>query len=261
MSHWFPWLEWSLFLLVTVACEVPIFMTRFALKLLGWTLETCNVIWISTLLTSLLVPVNILGIKALLVLALPVSCIILVTGWSRLHKVFSLLVFACWEVCTLMPHQIDVSHLGVTCHLLDVPGSHLCTLHLLCKLPDLACGKLVQVYVAVINCLGDKFLIFQAKPKGVPVKELCCFWGVLSQSNLSLYCIVPFINWLVSLLEACKQVKSSPDCNWLGLAKFFKSLPNGIKHEFICGQVPRNILVHTKITNPCNHFLALPLFW
>ena len=130
MRLWFPSLEWNLFFLVTEACEVPILMTRFALKLLGWTLKTFNVIWISTLLTSLLVLVNILGTKALLVMALPVTCIILVTGWPRFHKVFSLLELACWEVCTLMPQQIDLSHLGVTCHLLDMPGSHLWALHL-----------------------------------------------------------------------------------------------------------------------------------
>ena len=47
MGLWFPWLEWSLFLLVTEACEVPILMARFPLTLLGWTLETFNVIWIS----------------------------------------------------------------------------------------------------------------------------------------------------------------------------------------------------------------------
>ena len=35
-----------------------------------------------------------------------------VTGWSRLCKEFSLLVLACWEVCALMPHQIDLNHLG-----------------------------------------------------------------------------------------------------------------------------------------------------
>ena len=74
---------------------MPILKTRFALKLPGWTLETFNVIGISKLLTTLLVHVNILGIKALLVMTLPVTCIILVTGWSRLHKGFSLLVLAC----------------------------------------------------------------------------------------------------------------------------------------------------------------------
>ena len=168
-----------------------------------------------------------LGIQALLVMALPVTCIILVTGWSRLHKGFSLLVLVCWEVCALVPHQIDLSFLGVTCHLLDVLGGHLWTLHFLCNLPDLACGKLVQVYVTVINCLGDKFLNFQEKPKDVPLKDLGCFWGILSQSNLGLCCIVPFINWVVSL-ESCKQVKSSPDFIRLGLAKLFKFLPYGI---------------------------------
>ena len=114
MSLWFPWLQQSLSLLVTEACEVPILLTRFALKLLGWTLETFNVIQISTLLTSLLVVINILGIKAFLVMALPITCIILMTGCSRLYKGFPLLVLACWEVC------IDVSS-----NWSEPPGGHL----------------------------------------------------------------------------------------------------------------------------------------
>ena len=126
---------------------------------------------------SLLVLVYIFGIKALPVMALSVTCIILVTGWSRLHKGIPLLVFACWEVCALMFHQIDLSHLGVTCHLLDVPGSCLRTLHLLCKLPDLACGKLVHVFVALINCLGDKLFIFSRKTKRCPCEGSWLFWG------------------------------------------------------------------------------------
>ena len=169
MNLWFPWLQWSLFLLITEACEVPIPMTRFILKLS--LLHTGNLsMWFesSHFLKSLFVLIYILGIKALLVIALPVACIILVTGWSRLYKGLSLLVLACWEVCMLMSHQIDLSHLGVTSHLLDVPGSCLRTLHLLCKLPDLACRKLVQVYVAVINCLWDKLFIFQGKTKRWP---------------------------------------------------------------------------------------------
>ena len=41
----------------------------------------------------------------------------------------------------------------------------------------LLAGKLIQVYIAVINCLGETFLIFQEKPKDVPVKDLGSFWG------------------------------------------------------------------------------------
>ena len=116
-------------------------------------------------------------------MALPVTFIILVTGWSKLHKRFSLLVLACWEVCTLMPHQIGLSHLGVTCHLLDVPGRHLWALHFLCKLPDLACRKLVQVCVAVINYLGRWIPPLSRKPEDVPVKDLGCFWGYLAKAT------------------------------------------------------------------------------
>ena len=182
MGLWFSMLECSLFLLVTEACEVSIFMTRLVLEFLGWTLETFNVIWISTLLTYLLVLVYIRGIKALPVTMLPVTCIILVTGWSRLNKGLPLLVLAWWEVCALMSHQIDLSHLGVPCHLLDVPDGHLWALYLLCKLPDLACRKLVQICITVIDCLGDKLFIFVEKTKDVPVKYLGCFWGYLAKA-------------------------------------------------------------------------------
>ena len=94
MGLWFPWLEWCLFLLVTEACEVSILMTRLALTFLCWTLKTFNMILVPTLLTSLLVLVYILCTEALLVMALPVTCIILVTWWSRLNKGLPLLVFA-----------------------------------------------------------------------------------------------------------------------------------------------------------------------
>ena len=127
-------------------------------------------------------------------MTLPVTCIILMTGWSRLYKGFSLLVLACWEVCTLVPHEIDLSCLGFICHVLNVPGSYHLALHFLCKLPDFACGKLVQVYVAVINCLEDKLLIFQEKSKDIPCGGSWLFLGLLSQSNLGLYCIALFIN-------------------------------------------------------------------
>ena len=55
-----------------------------------------------------------------------------------------LLMFACWEICVLVPHQIDLCHLRITCHLCDVSGSHLWTLHFLSKLSNLTCWELVQ---------------------------------------------------------------------------------------------------------------------
>ena len=82
-----------------------------------------------------------------------------------------------------MSHQTDLSPLGVTCQLFDVPGGLFRTLHLFCKLPDLACRKLFHVYIAVINCLGDKLFIFQEKPKDVPMMYLHCFWGYLAKAT------------------------------------------------------------------------------
>ena len=51
----------------------------------------------------------------------------------------------------LMSQQTDLSHLRVTCNLLDVPGSHLCALHLLCKLPDLACRNEIYINIIVLE--------------------------------------------------------------------------------------------------------------
>ena len=101
-------LAWmNLFLLISEVCEVSTLMTRLALKFLCWTLETFNMNWISTLLASVLVLEYILGINALLVITLPVTHIILLTCWSRLHKGLPVLVLACWEVCVLTSHQIE----------------------------------------------------------------------------------------------------------------------------------------------------------
>ena len=88
-----------------------------------------------------------------------------VTRWSRFHIKLFLLVFACWEICVLVPHQIDLCHLGVTCHLLDVSGGHLWALHFLSKLSDLTCWELVQLYIAVIHGLRYKFFILEKEPK------------------------------------------------------------------------------------------------
>ena len=150
---------------------MPILVTRLTLIFLCWTLEKMNKYGISTLLASLPLLVNILDMNAFLVIVvlvwwylLSVTCIILVTGWSRLHKRL-LLVFACCKVCVLVSHKINLCYLGVICYQVDVPGSHLWTLHLLCKLPDLAYWEHVQVYVAIIYCLGDKLFIFQEEPK------------------------------------------------------------------------------------------------
>ena len=88
-------------------------VTRHALVFFCWTLETLYMYRITTFLTSLLVRVKMLGIKTFLVVAvvlryrLSVTCIILVTGWSRFHKRLLLLVFACWKICVkyIMQHS------------------------------------------------------------------------------------------------------------------------------------------------------------
>ena len=45
--------------------------------------------------------------------------------WSRLVGMLFPLALAWWEVCSLMPHEINLSHLGITCNLFDVPSGRL----------------------------------------------------------------------------------------------------------------------------------------
>ena len=85
-------------------------------------------------------------------------------------------MLACWEVCVLVLHQIDLCHLGVTCHLLDVSGGHLWTFHFLSKLPDLTCWEIVQIYIAVIYGFRYKFFILEKEPK-------ISLWGILTVSR------------------------------------------------------------------------------
>ena len=201
-------------------------MTRLALKFLCWTLKTFNVYWI--LHTSDISPCSCthswhqspssnycFGMKVLVACYLYHSCDFGGLGFTKDFLFLCLLAgrSVCW--CHI---RLIAATWGSLATLLDMPGSHLRTLHLLCKLPDLACRKFVQVYAAVIDCLGDKLFIFKEEPKDVPMKFLGSFWGVLSQSNLGPYCIVPFINWLVSLLEACEKIKPSPHSITLWLA-------------------------------------------
>ena len=74
-------LERHLFL-VTQACEMSIFVTRFTLKLLGRTLETFHMFEIPTPGTSISTYMGLVRIKCLVAWHLSVTCIPLVTGWS-----------------------------------------------------------------------------------------------------------------------------------------------------------------------------------
>ena len=215
---------------------MSIFMTRFTLIFLGRTIETFHMSGIATLGTSISTCIGLFRIKLppvgwhLLLL----TCIPLVTGWSWLERLF-LLVLAWWEVCALMSHQIDLGHFGVTCNLFDVIHSCLRCLHLLCKLSDYACRKLNKIYYTVIDGFWHKFLILQVKPKDVTMQDVFSVWWVFSETHLCLYSIVPLIYRSVTLVEACKQVKSCSNFICLGLAKLFILRPNGIQSEVICG--------------------------
>ena len=183
------------------------------------------------------------------------TCILLMTGWSLLES-FSL-VFAWWEVCPLMYHQIDFSHLGVTCNLLDVICCCLWILHFLCKLPDFAYRKPLKINTTVIVGFRHKFFIFQEKPKDVMMQDVCSFLWVFIKTHLSLYKILLLIQWSVALVKACKQVKPCSHFICFGLEKIFILRPYCVQAKFISWQAPGNILIHTKVTTPCYSFLAL----
>ena len=221
MGLLFPWLEWSLFLLVTEACEVSILMTRPALKFLCWTLETFNMFESPRFWHLSLYLYTFLASKVVLQLCCLSFVSFLWSGDLGLAKEFLSLVLASLEVCVLMSHQTDMSKLWVTCHLLDMPGSCLWTLHFLCKLPDLACGKLVRSILLSLIVLETNSSSLRKNQKMSPWGILAVSWGVLSQSNLGRYCIVSFINRFVALPEASKQVKAGPYFIPLWLAELF----------------------------------------
>ena len=131
-----------------------------------------------------------------------------VTLWSRLERLLFPLALAWWEVSSLMSHQIHLSCLGVTCNLFNMMCSRPEWLHLLCKLPDFACKKHFQIYITIIDGLGNKLFIFEKKPEYISMQNTCCFWWVLGKRCLGLYSIVPLIYRMISLSEVCKQVKS-----------------------------------------------------
>ena len=84
-----------------------------------------------------------------------------------------LLIFAIWQLCVLVSHQVDLGSLCFTCNLLDMPSGGLGSLIFLCKLVQFASWKLVQVHTAFIYGLGNKFFLVQKEPKYVPMQDLC----------------------------------------------------------------------------------------
>ena len=77
--------------------------------------------------------------------------------------------------------------------------------------------KLVKVNITIINCLWDKFLIPDEKPKDISMHSC----GYLA--NATCICTVaPFINRSFTLSNACEQVKSSSDLIRLGFTELFK---------------------------------------
>ena len=187
------------------ACEVSILVTGLALVFLSWTFESFNMLRITTFRTPTDACMSLLGIKISLVWwILLLVYLSLVTLWLWLEG-FPL-AFAWWNICSLVPHQIDLSCLLVTWYLLDVSHSCLGCFHLLSKLPHFACWELYKINTPVIDGLGHKLFIFQEKPKDVMVQDICSLLWISSKTYLSLYSILPFIHWSITLVKAFKQL-------------------------------------------------------
>ena len=129
------------FLLVAQACKITTFTASLALELPSRTLETFYVLWITTLWTSISSLISLTRTKFYLVgwhLMIVFTYVPHVSLWSRLVRMLFLLALVWWEVCSLMSHQVHLSHLGVTCNLYYVICVRLWWLHLLSKLPNFA---------------------------------------------------------------------------------------------------------------------------
>ena len=125
-----------------------------------------------------------------------------------------LLGLAWWEVSSLMPKQINLSHFGVTCNCFDMSTSWLWRLHFLGKLLHLPCWILLKINIRIILWSWRQIPHLSEKnPEYISVQDTCSFWWVLGKRHLSLNCIVPLIDRSVSLSEACQQVKSGLSLN------------------------------------------------
>ena len=222
-------LELGCFFLEAKTGEMSKHMTSFTVIFLGWALKSFNVSCIFTFGTSILVLMCTLGIKLLLMLVLHLvtfTAMLFVIWLLWFHRWSFLLVFACWQLCVLVPGKIDLHGMGVTCNLFYVVHSGSGALHPFNKLVHFACRKFIQIYTSITDVSWYKLLILQEKPESVSVKDLGSFWGVFSQIDLCLHCIVSFNYTTVTLPEAYEKVKVGLHFLGLGLAKFFKFSPD-----------------------------------
>ena len=128
-------------LLVAEATEMTIFVTVFTLILSCRTLEPFCMFGISTRMTSIFSLMDLAMIEFFLVgwlLLIVITWVPLVTIWSGLVMLLFPLGFSWWELCSLMPHNINLGHLGVTWNCFNVSSSWLWGFHLLGNLSYLA---------------------------------------------------------------------------------------------------------------------------
>ena len=130
------------------------------IEIFCWTLEPFKMNGISTLATPIFVFISQPRIKALLVLV----------WWPLLHILMLYLFYAWLKISSSCTCHLIILCIGVTLDLSGPLGDHQPPVWFVLLWPwsfpsswqvaHLACGKLVKVYTSLIDCLGDKILIF-----------------------------------------------------------------------------------------------------
>ena len=150
----------------------------------------------------------------------------LVTLWSRLVRMLFPLGFAWWEVCSLMPHKINLCHLGVTCNCFDVFSSWLWRFHLLGKLPppylQETCLKQCWESLMVLETNSSSF---KKNQKILQCKIPAVSGGYLARDTWACTALYHSPTEQLPCLEACQQVKSSSHPFGLWLAEIIKLGP------------------------------------
>ena len=162
----------------------------------------------------------------------------LVTLWSRLVGMLFPLAFAWWEVCSLMPQQVHLSWLGVTCNLFDVSIGRFEDSIILASCLTLLAGNFSRCILESLMFLETNSSSFWKNQKISQCKTLAVsgeYWARDSWAWTALY------HSSIECLPCLQLVSRS----------------NLALTPLICGlQVLWHILIHSKISTSCYDFLA-----
>ena len=179
-----------------------IFVTGLELELPSRTLETFNMLWITTLGTSISSFVCLVWIK-------------LLKGWS------DSLIYACWKVVSACSCLVGIQFLDASCNYFDVSsGLSVKTPFSLASCLTLHAGNLSRSILELFYGLGENSSSFRQTKQNISLcKILAVSGGYLARDIWAWTVFIPFINRSVSLSEACHWVN-------LALTSFVCGLQN-----------------------------------